>query len=240
MKKSEKNTNQVTLPVTERKVLGKKVKKLRKEGNLPANIFGTDYKSQAVTVKYTDFTHVYKIVHETGIVYLNLDKQEIPALVKHIQRHPLDSSILHIDFRKIDLTKKILTEVPVKIVGISEAVAQKGGVLLTQSTRLEVEALPQNIPAEIEVDISVIKDVGQDIKVSQLKKSSVYDIKTDPEKVVVSVTAHKEESVIAETTAAAAPEVLTAKVETEEGAEAAKTPAAGAAAAPEKKEKAKE
>lgn len=242
MKKGQKTTGQVKLPVTVRTLLGKKVKKLRREGNLPANIFGTDFKSQSVSMKYTDFAQVYKIVHETGIVYLQLDKAEIPTLVKHIQRHPLDSTVLHVDFRKIDLSKKILTSVPVKVTGISEAIAQKGGILLTLSPHLEVEALPQDIPTAIEVDISVIKELGQEIKVSQLVKSPSFTIMTDAEKVVVSVTAHKEESIIAETTATAAPEVITAKPEGEEGAEtdAAEGKAGQAAApAPEKKEAAK-
>lgn len=216
MKKSEKNTNkQVALSVSNRTVLGKKVRKLRKDGLLPGNVYGSDFASTAITAKYADFAHVYKIVHETGVVYLSLDKKEIPVMVKHIQRHPLDSSVLHVDFRKVDLTKKVVAEVPVKVVGISEAVAQKGGVLLTQSTHLSVEALPQDIPAAIEVDISVLKELGQDIKVATLPKTEKYVVMTDPEKVVVSVTAHKEESVIAETTTAAAPEVITAKAPAE-------------------------
>lgn len=223
MKKAEKKATEVKLEVQARTVVGKKVRKLRREGLIPGNIFGPDFKSTSITAKYADFAHVYKIVHETGIVYLQLDGAGIPVLVQHIQRHPIDSTALHVDFRKIDLTKKIETEVPVKIVGTSEAVAQKGGVLLTQSSHLTVEALPQDIPAAIEVDISSMKELGTDIKVKDLPKNAAYTVTTDAEKVIVSVTAHKEESTVAETTAAAAPEVITAKPETEEGA----APAAG-------------
>lgn len=241
MKKAEKKAEQVKLAVEERKVLGKKVKKLRKEGVLPGNIFGTDFKSTAISVKQADFIHVYKIVHETGIVYLQLDKKDVPTLVKHIQRHPIDSSILHIDFRKIDLTQKIETEVPVKVIGTSDAVAHKGGVLLNQSTHLTVEALPQDIPGAIEIDISSLKELGMEIKVKDLPQNKAYTVKTEPEKVIVSVTAHKEESVVAETTAAAAPEVITAKPETEGEAAAGAVPAAGKAeAAPAADAKAKE
>ena len=216
MKKIEKKiNNQVTLSVEPRTVLGKKVKKLRKSGLIPGNVFGNDIKSESITIKYVDFVHIYKIVRETGVVYLQLNKKEIPTLIKHIQRHPLDSTVLHVDFRKVDLTKKVTTEVPVKVVGISEAVSQKGGVLLTQSSFVQVEALPQDIPAVIEVDISSLKELGQDIKVSSLAKNDKYQITTDSEKVIVSVAAHKEESIIAETTAAAAPEVITAKAPVE-------------------------
>ncbi len=220
MKNTKKKVeNHVTLTVEDRKVVGKKVKKMRRDGLLPANVFGKDFKSVSISMKYSDFTHVYKIAHETGIVYLQLNKQEIPSLVKHIQRHPLHSTVLHVDFRKIDLTEKIETDVPVKVTGVSPAVSQKGGVLITQSTHLTVKALPQDIPAAIDVDISGLTELGQDIKVNTLAKSTLYEIVTEPEKVIVSVTAHKEESVVAETTAAAAPEVLTAKPD--EGAEEA-------------------
>lgn len=220
MKKSAKNTsNQIVLSVTSRTVLGKQVRKLRKEGTLPGNVYGSDFKSTAVSMKYSDFAHVYKIVHETGVVYLQLDKNEVPVMVKHIQRHPLDSSVLHVDFRKVDLTKKIIAEVPVKVIGVSGAVTQKGGILLYQSTHLSVEALPQDVPNAIEVDISVLKELGQDIKVSNLPKAEKYSVTNDVTKVIVSVTAHKEESVIAETTATAAPEVITAKVDPDAVAE---------------------
>ena len=92
---------------------------------VPGNIYGPDFKSKSVSVVYKDLIKTYKLVGETGVVYLNLDKENIPVLIKSIQKHPLSSSLLHIDFRKIDLTKKIETNVPVKTTGISEAVSQK-------------------------------------------------------------------------------------------------------------------
>ncbi len=94
------------------------------------------------------------------------------------------------------------TEVPVKAVGESEAVSQKGGVLLTQSHTVLIESLPEDIPHEIEVDISGIKEIGGEIKIADLAKSDKYTVKDDPEKVLISVIAHKEESLVAETTAA--------------------------------------
>jgi len=195
-----------------RTLTGKKAKKLRKQGLIPANIYGPEFKSTSISINFKEFLNTYKIAKETGIVYLQLEKDEIPVLIKHIQKHPVSDEILHVDFRKIDLKKKIETEVPVKVVGTSEAVSQKGGVLLTQSEFLLVEALPEDIPQEIEVDISSIKDIGQEIKVADLKKSDKYVIKTSPEKVVVSVIAHKEESITPETTAAQ-PEVITKEKE---------------------------
>lgn len=200
-------SEKLTLPVQPRDVFGKKLRKYRIQGFIPANIFGPDFKSVSIGITFKEFIKAYKVAHETGIVYLQLNKDEIPVLIKHVQKHPVNDSILHVDFRKIDLKKKIQTEVPVKTTGTSEAVTQKGGVLLTQSETLLVEALPEDIPQEINVNITIIKELGQEIKVADLPKSAVYDIKTPGDKVIVSVVAHKEESVTPETTTAA-PEVI--------------------------------
>jgi len=216
-KKSHSSTDKVSLKAELRTIFGKKLNKVRKQGLVPGNIFGPDFKSKSISIVYKDLVKTYKMVGETGIVYISLDKENIPVLIKTIQKHPLSSSLLHIDFRKIDLSKKIETNVPVKAVGISEAVSQKAGVLLIQSETLLVEALPEDIPSHIEVDITVIKDIGQEIKVSDLKKSDKYEIKTPIEKVILGVVAHKEESIVPET-AVAAPEIITEAVK--EGEEA--------------------
>lgn len=232
MKTKSTSSQKLTLNVTLRTVFGKKLKRLRYSGVIPANIYGPDFKSKSITVSFKDFLHTYKVAKETSVIYLVLDKEEIPVLIKSVQHHPVNDSILHIDFRKIDLKKKVQTEVPVVTIGSSEAVSQKGGILLTQTGALLVEALPEDIPQKIEVDISGLKELGAEIKVSDLLKSDKYEIKTIGEKVVVSVVAHKEESTVAETTVAA-PEVLT-EAKPEEGAEGA----VAEGAAPAKGEKA--
>ena len=229
MKKSLSSSDKVSLKAESRTIFGKKLNKIRKQGLVPGNIFGPDFKSQSISVIYKDFIKTYKTAGETGVVYISLDKKNIPILIKNIQRHPLSGSFLHIDFRKIDLSKKIETNVPVKIIGVSEAVSQKAGVLLVQSDTLLIKALPEDIPSHLEVDITIIKEIGQEIKVSDLKKSDKYEIKTPVEKVIVAVIAHKEESIVPET-AVAAPEIIT-EAEKEDGEEA------GTSVEGEKKEK---
>lgn len=218
MKKMTKSSDKQVLKVENRILLGKKINKLRKQGIVPSNIFGPEFKSTSISVDKKEFIKIYRVVRETGVVYLSLGKEEIPCLIKHLQKHPVTDILLHVDFRKIDLAKKIETNVPVKTIGVSEAVSQKGGVLLLQSENLLIEALPQDIPHSIDIDISTIKEIGQEIKVGDIVKSNKYLIKTSAEKVVVSVVAHKEESITPDT-ATAAPEVLTetATGEGEEG-----------------------
>jgi len=216
-------SDKLILTVKPRVVFGKKLKKLRRENQLIGNVFGQEFKSQAVTVDFKDFIKVYRTSKETGVVYLELDKKEIPVLIQHLQKHPVSDKILHIDFRKVDLSKKIETEVPIKIIGSSKAVSQKSGVLLTQTNNLKIEARPEDLPSHIEIDISVLKEINQEIKVADLPKKTTYTINELPEKVIVSVVAHKEEAVVPET-ATATPEIITEKAEGEAaGEEAAKT-----------------
>ncbi len=210
MKKTTSQSKKISLEVKKRDLTGKKAKKLRKQGFVLGNIYGQDTKSQSIMFNFKDFIKIYKTVKETGIVYLNLDNKEIPCLIKNLQLHPLTENILHVDFRKIDLKKKIETEVPIKTINQSEAVSQKGGILLIQSHNLLIEVLPEDIPQVIEIDISNIKDIGQEIKVADLQVNEKYTIKTPKDRVIVSVIAHKEESVAPETTLTQ-PEIATEK-----------------------------
>ena len=241
MKKTKATSpNKLILASEVRTAFGKKLRKMRIQGNIPGNVYGTDFKSQSVTLHLKDFLKAHKVAKETGVIYLTVGKEEVPVLIRGVQKHPVTDIILHVDFRKIDLKKKIETAVPVKSVGVSEAVTQKGGVLLTLAELLLVEALPQEIPSSIEIDISLIKEVGQEIKVADLKKSETYVIKDPPGKVIFSVVEHKEESVTPETTTEQ-PEVITEVAKPEEepttGTAEKKSEEKTPPATPEKKEK---
>jgi len=210
-----KKSTKLHLDAKNRDIFGKKLKKVRIEGKLPGNIFGPDFKSQAITVDVKDFKRIYHTAKETGVVYLKADSKEIPVLIRNVQKHPVNNLLLHVDFRKIDLKQKIEAKVPVVVTGESPAVAQKGGILLTHLNDVTVEALPDQIPSSILVDISSLIEIGNEIKVSDLPKSDKYTIKEDAGKVVVSIIVHKEESLVAETTPTEAPEILEQKAEGE-------------------------
>lgn len=199
-----------------RDIFGKKLKKIRIEGKLPGNIFGPDFKSQAISVDVKEFKRIYNTAKETGVVYLKADGKETPVLIRNVQKHPVSNLLLHVDFRKIDLKQKIEAKVPVVVTGESPAVAQKGGILLTHLNEITVEALPDQIPSSILVDISGLIEIGNEIKVSGLPKSDKYIIKEDEGKIVVSIIVHKEESLVAETTPTGEPEIIEQKAEGEE------------------------
>ncbi|EKE14518.1 MAG: hypothetical protein ACD_12C00456G0002, partial [uncultured bacterium] len=84
MKKSLSSTDKVSLKADLRTVFGKKLNKIRKQGFVPGNIFGPDFKSRSISVVYKELVKIYKIVGETGIVYISLDKENIPVLIKTV------------------------------------------------------------------------------------------------------------------------------------------------------------
>jgi len=163
-------TDKITLKVTTRKITGRKTRNLRKEGILPANIYGKDIKSQAVQLPTKDFKAAFKTAGETSIINLTLDKETKarPILVHNIHLHPVTDEFLHADFHQVDLTKKVTVAVPLKMIGEAPAVS-KGGVLLQLMDEIEVEALPSDLPDKFEINISKLKEIGQTINLKDIK-----------------------------------------------------------------------
>lgn len=223
MKKTDNQKEKKFLTVTKREVFGKKLGKLRKQGLVPANIYGEKFESTAVQVNFKDFVKTFKKAGETQIVYVKIEDQELPILIQNLQKHPLTNQLLHVDFRKVNLNKKIETEVPVKLIGESDAVLQSKGILLTISDSVLVEALPQEIPAEIEIDISILKELGDEILVSSLKPTGNFIFKDDPEKVIARISEHKEESIEVQVATPDAVEITTEKKEEETSEEKEET-----------------
>lgn len=209
-----------------RTIFGKKNRGLRKSSFIPGVIYGEGQEPIHITLPYKTFLETFKKAGETTIIECKVDKKTIPTLISDVAVHPVKETVLHVDFRKVNLKKKVETRVPVVIVGDSPAV-KAGGVLLQQMQEVFVEALPQNIPHEISIDISLITEVGQEVKISDLPKSDSYEITDDMTRVVVSVVAHKEESLEAQTDRVET-EITTAKEgeegEGEEGADTTETP----------------
>jgi len=163
-------TDKITLKVTSRKITGRKIRNLRKEGILPANIYGKDIKSQAVQLPTKDFKTAFKTAGETNIINLALDKESKtrPVLVHNIHLHPVTDEFLHADFHQVDLTKKVTVAVPLEMIGEAPAVS-KGGILLQLVDEIEVEALPSDLPDKFEINISQLKEIGQTVNLKDIK-----------------------------------------------------------------------
>lgn len=166
----EPMADKITLKATKREVFGKKLKKLRRDGLVPANVYGSDVKSLAVTMTYQDFKHVYKQAKETHVVELTIEGEtkKRPILISQLQLHPVNRELLHVDLRQVNLKEKINANVVLTFTGESQAVAT-GSTLVTQRDEIEVEALPTDLPDHLEVDLGVLKAEGDSITVADLK-----------------------------------------------------------------------
>lgn len=175
------------LSVKKRTVLGKKVRKLRKEGLLPGNIYGKDVKSQAVELPYKEFEKFFKEVGETKLIDVDVEGNLIPALIHNVQLDHLTRLPLHADFFQVNLKEKVKTMVPVVIVGEAKAVSDKLGLLLQQLGEIEVEALPEDLPENIGINVEHLAAVDEQITVSEIKAPKGVEILTDKEQVVVKI-----------------------------------------------------
>jgi len=158
------------LKVQKRKILGRKVKNLRTEGILPANIFGKKVKSTSLQISLKEFLNIFEEAGETGVIYLTIEgeKESRPVLISNIQKSPVLGEALHVEFRQIDLTEKVEVAVPVEFIGEAPAV-DKGGIVVHLLDEVKVEALPNDLPDKIEIDISTLEEIGQGIIIKDLK-----------------------------------------------------------------------
>jgi len=171
-----------------RTTLGRKVKKLRREGLLPANLYGDKVKSQALEIPIKEFQKVYEQVGESGLVDLMIDGQTNPILIHNVQLHPVTDEPLHADFHKVSLTEKTIATVPIELVGESPAVEQKIGILIQPMSEVEVEALPQDLPEHLDINISGLAQTNDAVTVADIgvDKAKV-EIKANPEEVVAKI-----------------------------------------------------
>lgn len=186
--------SKLTLKAEERKLLGRKVKKLRKEGILPANLYGKKVKSLSLQVDLKDFQGVYDKAGETGLVELVIGKSKKPVLIHEVQVDPVTDNPIHTDFLQVNLKEKVTANVPIELVGTSPADRQGLGILVQQLEEIEVEALPNDLPDKFEVDISGLEKVDSSVVVADLKyDAKKIEVSADKEQIIAKVEPLREE-----------------------------------------------
>ncbi|GAP06583.1 ribosomal protein L25, Ctc-form [Anaerolinea thermolimosa] len=193
-------------------------KALRREGLLPAVMYGRHFPSTPIVLNAHDASLKLMGLSTSTIINIDLEGETHAALVRERQRDFIKNSLLHVDFQVVSLTEKIRTLVGLHFDGVSTAVKDYNGVLVTNLNEVEVEALPQDLPERIHVDLSVLNHIGDQIQVKDLVVPSGVEILTDPDEVVVVVSATQEEAEEMALPESAEPEVIERgkKVEEEE------------------------
>jgi large subunit ribosomal protein L25 len=215
---------QMKLEAEPRPVVGKKVRRLRAEGWIPAILYGKGVDPMPLKIKAATWRRFTTAGAGRGLIELHVQGQPKPylALVREVQRDPITRQVWHVDFQQVSMTETLRLEVPVTVVGASPVVERGDGVLLTGLTHLEVECLPSAIPSSIEVDASALKAIGDSITVADLALPEGVKVIADADEMILTVVpaGAPEEEVEEVAKAEAEPEVIRkGKVAEEEEAE---------------------
>jgi len=203
------------------------VRKLKAAGSIPAVMYGSKDKPEALQVSRRDINSL--LSHAAGeniLVELEIDGKNRLALVQEVQHAPLGGAVLHVDFHAVSQDEVIQADVPLEPMGTANGVKNMGGLLEQSLRTLEIECLPRDLPDVIRVDVSAL-NIGDAIHVREIQLPSGVSTRIQPDLTAFSVLAPtvEEEPVAASAEAAAGPEVIREKKEEPEGGAA---PAAGA------------
>ena len=192
------------LSATPRALTGRKVKQLRRQGLIPANLFGKKIDSIAVQVDTKQFTKLYDEVGETGIVEVAVGDKSYPCLIVGTASDPITGATLHIDFHNVSLKEKVTATIPVELIGEAPAVKELAGVVNQSLYELEVEALPTDLPEAFELNLSKLAAIGDNLTIKDLTVPEGVTIELDPETIIVSIAEPAPEEVVEEAPAEAA------------------------------------
>ncbi len=183
----------VVIKAVRRNVTGKQVRALRRAGELPGVLYGHNVDPIAISMNARDASRVLARLTSSSLVSIDLDGKEYPTLVRERQRNYVKGNVIHVDFQVVSLTEKIRANVGIELSGVSPAVKDFNAVLVTTMNELEVEALPQDLPQRITVDISALAKIGDGLHVRDIVLSEKVRVLNDPNEMVVLAAAAKEE-----------------------------------------------
>jgi large subunit ribosomal protein L25 len=198
-----------------RQPLGKRSRRLVREGKVPAIVYGHNTEPTPILLDRLEFQKVFVKSGRTHLVDLSIEGRTEKVLVREIQTHPRRLGPIHVDFYQVNLQEKIEVEVPVHLVGESAAVKRGDADILQPMHSVRIEVLPSEIPEAFEVDLTPLEEIESELRVSELKVPKGVTILDDPEDLVVKIV-HKRELKVEEEVPAAEAAV---PVEGEEGAE---------------------
>lgn len=207
----------VVLKATKRDVTGKQVKAMRREGKLPAVIYGRHLEPIVISLEAHSAGLALAKISASSLVTIDVEGKEFPALVRERQRDYIKGNLTHVDFLAVDMNEKLRTSVGLAFVGVSPAVKDYNGILVHNLERLEVECLPGDLPERINVDIAMLKQIGDIIRVRDLAVSDKVRILADEDETIAVVTITKEEAAPAAAAVEGAAEAAAPELSVERG-----------------------
>ncbi len=166
---------------------------LRKAGNIPAVFYGKKEASTPISLRQIDFLKIWKEAGESTVVTLDTPDGEKESFIKDVDLDPVSGVPRHADFYVFEKGHKVEVELPVEFIGISPAVKDLGGTLVKVLHELKIEAMPKDLPHSIAVDITSLVNFGDQITASEIPLPAGVELMENPEEVVVTVAAPREE-----------------------------------------------
>jgi len=197
------------LQVSNRNILGKKTRFLRREGITPVHLFGHNLNSLALQCDTVQLQQLIAQAGMTKLINLEIENEKQPksVFIREIQRQPSTGALIHVDFYQIRKSEKIKVEVPIILTGEAPAMKLKGRSLMQTLNSLSIECLPDKLPPQLEVDLSSLEEADQAIHVRDITLGSGITINTDPDQLVVKITEAVAEKVVEEVVAEEVEEV---------------------------------
>ena len=188
----------VVLEANKREAVGRQVKALRREGKLPAVIYGRH--TDPINIELDARAAGRKLANATSssLITIKLDGKDIPTLVREKQRDYIKNSLLHVDFLTVSMTENLRAYVELRFKGVSAAVKDFNAILVQNLEQINVECLPADLPEYVEVDISVLETPGDGIRVRELSIPENVTVLDDADMMVAVASASKIEEALAE------------------------------------------
>lgn len=184
----------VQLQALSRAAANGKAKKIIASGFIPAVVYGSGKDNLNIKVKKHDFDKAFELAGEFNLIDLAVDGgQEAKVIVKDVQKHGLTDKIIHVDFYRVDMAKKITTEIPLNFIGEAKAVKDLGGTLVKNMDAVEVRCLPGDLVSHIDVDVSHLDNFDQFIRLHDLTLPAGLELAHETNEAVVGVVETKVE-----------------------------------------------
>ena len=184
----------VVLQAQKRTVVGKQVKQLRRKGLLPCVVYGHNFEPVNITLDAHQAGLTLPRLTSSSIVTIELDGNQIPALVREKQKNYVKGVLTHVDFQAVSMTEKINTYVTIHFHGVAPAVKNFQAAIVTNMEEIEVEALPADLPERIDINLSGLAKLGDAIHVRDLSLPAAVTVLSNPDDIIVVATATRDES----------------------------------------------
>ena len=167
-----------TYPVTRREITGKKVRKMRREGVIPANIYGRGIESVAVQIPFAEARVMLNEHGRNTLIEVQVSGESEPrsVVVRDLDREPVSGAIQHIDFFQVDLTRKLQADIPVQLIGEAPATLTWEGILVHETDAITIEALPGDLPDHFELSVDGLTELDDQLTAEDLELPSGVEL----------------------------------------------------------------